>query len=128
VASIRKRGDGWRAEIYRAGTRESKTFDTRQQAADWAATREAEIIAGEISGTRHTLAVAIGKYLEAVVPQMRSQRSEVIRLGIIQRADPGIPGRETLGDTRFASWGRPRSRAGGTSGSRRCRPEPCCAR
>lgn len=98
MASFRKRGDGWRAEIYRAGARESKTFDTRQQAADWAAMREAEIIAGEVSGTRHTLAVAIGKYLEAAVPLMRSQRSEVIRLGIIQRADPGIPGRKTLGD------------------------------
>ena len=56
MASISRRGDGWRAQIYRAGTRESRTFATRAEAADWAALREAEIVRGEATGSAHTFA------------------------------------------------------------------------
>lgn len=87
MASISRRGDGWRAQIYRAGTRESRTFATRAEAADWAALREAEIVRGEATGSAHTFARAVERYRESVVPLMRSQRSELARLAIISRHD-----------------------------------------
>jgi integrase len=46
MGTTRKRGDSWRAEVYRRGVRDSGTFRTRQQALDWIEKREAEIDSG----------------------------------------------------------------------------------
>ena len=43
MASIRKRGQSWRVELYRGGQRESATFDTKREASAWALEREAEL-------------------------------------------------------------------------------------
>ena len=43
MGTYRKRGDTWRAEINKAGVRESKTFPTKREAQEWAAARETEL-------------------------------------------------------------------------------------
>ena len=55
MASFRKRAGGWRAEIAILGTRESKTFSTKAEAAAWASERETEIRRGADNG------IVIGK-------------------------------------------------------------------
>ena len=43
MASIRKHGARWRAEVSRAGTRRSKILPTKRAAQDWAARLEYEM-------------------------------------------------------------------------------------
>lgn len=104
VASIVKMPRGWRAFISRAGRRESRVFDTRQQAADWAAAREAEIIAGEVTGSAHTLSAAIDRYERHAVPMMRSSRSESARLAILRRSSLASITLRTLTPQHIVEW------------------------
>lgn len=78
MASIRKRGDSWRVELYKNGVRESASFDTKAQAATWALERESEL-----SGKRlpdHTLAEALTKFAREVSPKHKGERWEIVRL------------------------------------------------
>lgn len=78
MASIRKRGDGWRVEVYKAGERDSRTFRTKQEASRWALQREAEL-----SGTRtpdKSLADAMAAYRADVMPSHKGARWEEVRL------------------------------------------------
>ena len=43
MGTLRKRGDSWRAEVFKRGIRDSDTFPNRQQAVDWIIHREAAI-------------------------------------------------------------------------------------
>ena len=62
MGTIVRRGTVWRAQIARKGIRESRTFDTRQQAVDWVTTREADILSGKVAAGRETLASAIDRW------------------------------------------------------------------
>lgn len=78
MASIRKRGVRWRAEVYRNGVRESDTFRTRQEAAQWALRREAEL-----DGTRlpdKDVGAALARYRREVSPTHKGERWEAMRL------------------------------------------------
>lgn len=68
MASFRKRVGGWRAEIAILGTRESKTFSTKAEAAAWASERETEIRRGADSGIviGKSCGDAFDRYLEEV--------------------------------------------------------------
>jgi integrase len=46
VASVQRRGAAWRAQIFRQGRRESRTFENEQEAWDWARSREQELADG----------------------------------------------------------------------------------
>jgi integrase len=86
VATYRKRGQTWRAEIFLKGVRDSATRDTKAEAVAWAAAREAEILAGARGliipkSVRH----AITRYSEEVSPTHRGHRWEVVRLKKIER-------------------------------------------
>lgn len=43
MGTVARRGDSWRAQVFKRGIRDSATFATRQQAVDWIVRREAEI-------------------------------------------------------------------------------------
>lgn len=81
MATFRKRGSTWRAEIKLRGARESATFDTKGQAVAWATEREAEIMAG-VRGTviRRTVTQALERYAEKVSPTHKGERWERVRL------------------------------------------------
>jgi len=85
MASIRKRGTSWRAEIYKDGHRESATFPTKQQAAAWALQREAEL-GGERLPDK-TVCDALRRYGREVSPKHKGERWELARLGLLER-DP----------------------------------------
>lgn len=78
MASIRKRGSSWRAEVYRDGKRESQSFLTKQQASAWATQREAEL-GGERLPDK-TLGDALLRYAEGVSPKKKGEKWEVARL------------------------------------------------
>lgn len=84
MASIYRHGNGWRAQVYRDGVRESATFQTKQQAAAWAVQREAEL-----SGERlpdKTLADAMARFRMDVSPGRRGARWEELRLSALDDA------------------------------------------
>ena len=78
MASFRKRVGGWRAEIAILGTRESKTFSTKAEAAAWASERETEIRRGADNGivVWKSCGDAFDRYLEKVSIHKRGERQE----------------------------------------------------
>ena len=85
MASIRKRGDSWRVELYRNGVRESGTFPTKQQAAAWAHQREAELGGERLPD--NTLGAALRRYSTDVSPTHKGEKWELDRLRQLGR-DP----------------------------------------
>jgi integrase len=83
MASIRRRGTAWRAELYKDGRRESATFPTKQQAAAWAQQREAELIGVRLP--ENTVKDALRRYASDIAPKHRGHRWEVMRLGLLER-------------------------------------------
>jgi len=86
MASIRKiAGNRWRAEVARQGVRKSKVFDTKQQAKDWSAHEEHQIINSKPAGETTSLRAAFDRYAIEVSPTRRGERWEVIRLAKLGR-------------------------------------------
>jgi len=93
MASIRKRGNGWRAEVCRtvAGhdIRKSGTFDTKAEAATWAARIETEIADGRLGRIpAKTFGQLLEKYRDEVSATKRGERWERVR---IERIVAGRP-------------------------------------
>lgn len=87
MATYRKRGASWRAEVAKAGIRESHTFDTKAEAVTWATKLEAEIDAGRrrsYSKVQKTLADAMDEYLEKVSPGMGKHDWNVTRIAFFK--------------------------------------------
>lgn len=108
MASIQKTASGYRAQVYSQGQRDSKVFRTRREAEAWGAAREVELRAQAAApvGARYTLAQAIDRYIEEVMPQKRGARREAIALQAIQRR-PSFPSGEKMGNltpAMFAAW------------------------
>lgn len=123
MASLRKTGTGWRAEIYVKGTRDSRTFDTKSEAQQWASKRETELrsITSGAGSKTHTVGDALKEYRDKVSPTKRGERWEKLRLDLIGRKK--VDGRDfadiRLADLRpahIAAWRDLRSRevAGGS--------------
>lgn len=82
MASIAPYKDGYRAQVYVKGVRETKTFRTKREAVAWASARETELRenAKKSLGERHTLGDALRRYAEEVTPTKRGQRWEEVRI------------------------------------------------
>lgn len=83
MASYQKRGSRWRAELYRDGRRESRTFPTKAQAVAWATQREAELVGKALPD--HTVKDALRRYGNEVAPGQRGSRWELLRLNLLER-------------------------------------------
>jgi integrase len=81
MATFRKRGNKWRAEVTKNGVRKSASFLAKAQAISWAADIEGEIRSGSITAdiVRVTFAFALGKYVEEISPTKRVARWEAAR-------------------------------------------------
>lgn len=104
MASIRKIGKRWRAEVARKGVRKSAMFATRQEAKDWAAHEEFLITGGERVAATVSLGDVFNRYAREVSPTKRGARWEQIRLERLAR-DPLA--RKRLSDvtaTDLADW------------------------
>lgn len=89
MASFRRIGSGWRAELYVKGQRDSGYFDTKAEAQAWAAKRETELRAissGQGSKT-HTVGDVLDEYQKKVSPTKRGSRWELLRLDLIGRKE-----------------------------------------
>jgi len=82
MASIKPHKDGYRAQVYVLGTRDSKIFRTKREADAWASARETEIRADSAKpiGQKKTFRDALEKYRLEVSPTKRGKRWEDIRL------------------------------------------------
>ncbi|MDN4036812.1 site-specific integrase [Massilia sp. YIM B02443] len=87
MASIAKRDGMWRAQLATLGVRESKTFNTKAEAAAWAAKRETEIREGVALGIQKskTLDDAFRRYEKEVSIHKRGHRQEILRMNAIGR-------------------------------------------
>ena len=104
MATFRKRGKTWRAEVRRKNIPpQSATFDTKAEAVAWAHEIEAGVRKG-VAGV-HTLAEAIERYRRDVAPNRGGARWEDLRLARIAR--DWTPARKRLADLTaadFAAW------------------------
>lgn len=83
MASIRKRGGAWRAEVYRDGKRDSQSFRTKAEAVAWSMQREAELVGKRLPD--RTLADALKRYGREVSPTHKGERWEVVRCDALAR-------------------------------------------
>jgi integrase len=102
MASIRKRGNRWRAELYRNGVRESDTFVTKKEAAEWALQREAELTGKRLPDK--TLGDALADYAKKVSPTHKGERWELLRLTALGNADMARKPLAALSGPDIASW------------------------
>src|SRR5258708_13243181 len=91
MATIRRRGATWQAQVRRQGHATlSRTFRLKADAEQWARQKEAEIDRGELPvDTRvlrsHTLAHLLERYADTVVPRKRGVNRELYMLRLILR-------------------------------------------
>lgn len=79
MASIKPTANGYRAQVYVKGIRESKCFRTRREASAWGSVREIELSNGD-GLLKKTLADALQKYSDEVSTTKRGCRWEQIRI------------------------------------------------
>lgn len=81
MATVRKRGDRWRVEVYRDGKRKSKTCSTKTEAILWGAEEEKklELIAKGMQ-PETLFSDVIKRYLNEVTPTKRGEKHEFNRL------------------------------------------------
>ena len=81
MATIRKRGDKWRVEIYKNGVRKSKTCSTKAEATLWGAEEEKKIELHAQGLQPDTLfSDVIKRYLSEITPTKRGEKHEFNRL------------------------------------------------
>ena len=106
MATLRKRGDAWRAEVVKHGIRKSATFATKAAAQAWAAATESEIAAGK-SGQfpDKTFRDLLERYRDEVTVHKRGRRWETIRIEKILR-ESGLAAHRLsdLSAPDFAAW------------------------
>ncbi|MES1979536.1 MAG: hypothetical protein V4451_15955 [Pseudomonadota bacterium] len=71
MAYIAKFGDKWRAQVAKNGVRKTAVWNTRAEAASWAAKVETEIAGGKLRPAARTLRFACDHYLKTVTPGKR---------------------------------------------------------
>ena len=85
MATFRKQNSGYRAEVARKGRRKSKVLPTLQQAKDWAARAEFEILHSDKVAAQTPFGDVLDRYAREVSPAKKGHRWEVVRLEKIQR-------------------------------------------
>lgn len=92
MASITAHKDGWRAQVYVAGERNSKVLRTQREAKAWASAREIEMrrLKTTPAGDLHTVGQMLKRYGEEISPQKRGERAEVLRIQAFIRDFPDI--------------------------------------
>lgn len=74
MATIRKRGLKWQAQVCKLGIRRSETFATKSKAKAWAIQIESEIVAGQLAAVSSDLRVSqrIDKYIQTSIYDKRN--------------------------------------------------------
>lgn len=103
MATFRRRGKRWFAEVYVRGVRRGKTHDSKAAAAAWAMRMEAEL-QQPAGSPRVTLGEACARYRDEVTPLHKGERWERVRLGLLGR--DGVAGEllSELTPAKLADW------------------------
>src|SRR5574337_185554 len=109
MASIKRHGSRWRAQVYVLGRRDSGVFDTKAEAAAWALEREAGL-AGRKAHTG-TVADVLRRYARDVSPTHRGERWERTRLKRLERDPLAAVALAALTPADIAAWREKRARA-----------------
>jgi integrase len=105
MATFRKVGDKWRAEVAMQGVRRSKVLPTKAAANAWAATTEADILAGKTGSIPNkTFGDLLERYRDEVTPTKRGTRWEEVRIGTYLRDPIAKVALCDLSATHFADW------------------------
>lgn len=104
MATFRKVGKKWRAEITRKGIRKSSMFPTRQEAKDWAAHEEFLITGGEKVAATLSLGDLFDRYAKEVSPGKRGGRWEIVRLEMLKRDPMAARRLSDVGSPEIADW------------------------
>lgn len=105
MATFEKRGSAWRAQVKKNGVRRSATFDTKAEATAWAATTEAEIIAGKRGSVPDkSFGDLLDRYADEVSSTKRGERWERMRIGLLCRDDVAKVRLADLSAEDFAAW------------------------
>lgn len=105
MATFRKRGDVWQAQVARKGVRKSASFKRKADAIAWASSVEAEIFAG-LSGQvlNKSVGDVLARYRDEVSVTKRGERWERLRVGLLLRdelADVRLP---VLSPDHVSAW------------------------
>lgn len=99
-------GGRYRARIEKHGVRESLTFDTKAEARNWAAAREAEIVAlGRGQFPDVLLRDALDEYVRRFSSQKKGHRHEALRVEAFKREFPWLADK-VVHQTTTADWAR----------------------
>lgn len=90
MASITPTANGYRAQVYVKGVRDSQCFRTQREAKAWGAARETELLdmATKPPAERHTLAEALMRYRDEVSPEKPGYRWENLRINAFLKVLP----------------------------------------
>jgi integrase len=89
MPSITKHKQGYRAQVYVLGERDSQVFRTLREANAWACMRETELRANAKKSPKdkHTLRELLEKYRDEVSPTKRGETWEVVRINKFLRSN-----------------------------------------
>ncbi|CAE6838027.1 tyrosine-type recombinase/integrase [Xanthomonas arboricola] len=102
MASIQRNGNKYRVQVYVDGVRDSTTKATRQEAAQWALEREAELRGTKLPDK--TFDDALKRYEAEVAPARAGSRWELIRVKSLRREPIAKRRLAALGPDDFATW------------------------
>lgn len=107
MGTIRKRGDSWRAEIVKAGHRESKSFPTKREGQQWLTHRESELSTATVSGIQlQTLKDVLERYRDEISPRNKGHRWESVRINRYLTEEPQLCAKfiHQVTTTDLAAW------------------------
>lgn len=105
MASIRRRGKGWQAQVFKLGVRKSASFRTKAEASAWSAKTELEIQtlqAGQVPD--YPFSKALERYRDEVSVSKRGSRRESIRIDFLLKDPLAAVPLPLLGAGHFATW------------------------
>lgn len=105
MASFRRHGNGWQAEVFKRGVRRAQTFDSKGAARAWAHQLEAEIMAGvrgEIPNL--TFGAMLERYGREVSARKKGARWEVVRLQALGRDRIALVKLRAFGPAHVSDW------------------------
>lgn len=105
MATIRKRGNSWYAEVFLKGVRKSASRPTKGQAQAWATHIEAEILSGKRNAVSDkTFSDLLDEYADRVSPTKAGAKWEIIRIKLIQKDEIAKVKLPDLDQSHFALW------------------------
>jgi len=105
MASYRKNGDHWEAQIKRRGVRRSRSFETKAQAVKWATITEAEIMAERLGEVPNKpFSDLLERYSESVSVHKRSKKWEQNRIVYLCTDDLAKVLLPNIQPVDFANW------------------------